>query len=87
MCLMGERGSVGAKSSSFGFLSSTFFITCPVCGKGFNHKNNYLKHYRTHTGEKPYKCTLCPYRAAQKVHLQHHIMRIHSDKTGTHSSL
>ena len=35
---------------------------CPVegCGKGFHSRALIKKHMYTHTGEKPYKCKLCP---------------------------
>ncbi|KAF2363525.1 Zinc finger C2H2-type [Trinorchestia longiramus] len=34
---------------------------CDLCGRRFDHKNNFKKHFMTHTGEKPHSCHLCPY--------------------------
>ncbi|KAK9762195.1 hypothetical protein K7432_012311 [Basidiobolus ranarum] len=31
-------------------------ITCSVCQKSFNRKDNYMRHFRTHTGEYPHPC-------------------------------
>ncbi|RXG54786.1 Zinc finger protein [Armadillidium vulgare] len=50
---------------------------CSICYKVFDHKGNYRKHLRTHTGERPFGCHLCHYSAAQKGNLQSHIKRIH----------
>ena len=52
---------------------------CTYCLKTFDHKNNFIKHERTHTGEKPYACTVCPYRATQAVHLRRHVTKWHSE--------
>lgn len=50
---------------------------CDHCGKMFQFNNDLRKHIRTHTGEKPYTCPYCSYRATQKVHLRSHILRRH----------
>ncbi|KAK9407937.1 RE1-silencing transcription factor [Crotalus adamanteus] len=42
-----------------------------------DRKNNYVQHIRTHTGERPYRCSMCPYSSSQKTHLTRH-MRTHS---------
>ncbi|KAG7165921.1 RE1-silencing transcription factor-like 3 [Homarus americanus] len=74
---MGERAVLitgGAVGSSY----KTSFI-CAVCHKSFNHRGNFMKHYRTHTGEKPFQCTKCPYKATQKAHLTTHMLGRHGE--------
>lgn len=50
--------------------------TCEFCGKIFKNCSNLTVHRRSHTGEKPYKCQLCPYACAQSSKLTRH-MRTH----------
>ncbi len=55
-------------------------LTCEFCGKTFNAKNgrsNLIVHRRSHTNEKPYKCTLCPYASPQSSKVTRH-MRVHA---------
>lgn len=76
---MSERAVLfsGGAVADGSFKSSVIF--CNVCQRSFNHKGNFLKHYRTHTGEKPFPCPKCPYKATQKAHLSTHILARHGD--------
>ena len=47
--------------------------TCEYCGKVFKNCSNLTVHRRSHTGEKPYRCELCPYSCAQSSKLTRHM--------------
>lgn len=47
--------------------------TCEYCGKVFKNCSNLTVHRRSHTGEKPYKCSLCSYACAQSSKLTRHM--------------
>ncbi|KAF2363559.1 Zinc finger C2H2-type, partial [Trinorchestia longiramus] len=50
---------------------------CPVCTKEFPDKKDFRRHYMIHTGEKPYPCPHCPYRARIMSGLKRHIASRH----------
>uniref|UniRef100_A0A0N5C6L7 Zinc finger protein 2 n=1 Tax=Strongyloides papillosus TaxID=174720 RepID=A0A0N5C6L7_STREA len=52
---------------------------CVYCCKLFTNRSNLIVHLRSHTGEKPYKCQLCPYACAQSSKLTRH-MRTHGQQ-------
>ncbi len=44
------------------------------CGKSFGTKYEFERHQRSHTGEKPFKCTFCHKQFARNDYLKKHIV-------------
>ncbi|XP_046543705.1 zinc finger protein 235-like isoform X1 [Haliotis rubra] len=50
-------------------------FTCKICFKGFTARNNLKRHFRLHTGVRPYKCTMCAQGFTRKDDLKAHVLR------------
>ena len=50
---------------------------CPICGVGFADQSNRKRHQRVHTGERKYKCSLCPMTFTRNHYLVHHLQKMH----------
>ncbi|KAF8384726.1 hypothetical protein PRIPAC_73868 [Pristionchus pacificus] len=61
--------------------NSTVFssLQCVQCDYHASTYFNMRVHMRTHTGEKPFACTECPEKFAQKSNLKKHVSRHHGD--------
>jgi len=52
-------------------------FTCTTCSKSFPNMTGIERHLRSHTGEKPFKCPICPYRATIYFNLKQHVENVH----------
>jgi len=79
-----EKGQIGALFNPEyrrELMSNGKNDSCEFCGKVFKNCSNLTVHRRSHTGEKPYKCELCPYSCAQSSKLTRH-MKTHGKGAG-----
>ncbi|XP_076470431.1 zinc finger protein ZFAT-like isoform X2 [Babylonia areolata] len=52
---------------------------CEFCGRLFYTKQDYEPHLRTHTGDRPFRCTECAFRAITRENLRRHMEREHEN--------
>lgn len=57
---------------------ASYRYVCCVCNYKTDNISHMRPHIRTHTGEKPFKCSHCSYQSKQAHDLKRHIQIIHS---------
>ena len=69
--IMIDIGDSREENSNIGTKQSRPNAKCPICFIT-TKKDNLANHMRTHTGEKPFSCSLCGKRFIRKEHLVNH---------------
>ena len=77
------KPTAASVNSSFSY-AAHHAIVCNYCGKEFAFASDLRRHTRTHTGEKPYECSECNFRASQRYNLERH-KKTHKSKPGNDS--
>lgn len=52
-------------------------FVCQVCERSFKHVAHLNYHMRSHTGEKPNSCHMCPRRFRRPGELKNHVNKVH----------
>ncbi|CAL8132800.1 unnamed protein product [Orchesella dallaii] len=55
--------------------------TCTICKHPLKGRYNVERHMRTHTNERPYKCSICPLSFSTKRSRNNHLYNAHGLKT------
>lgn len=72
---------IGSSSGSQGYTvvrdgDVNIFICCHGnCGRKFGSRQGIERHTRVHTKEKPFQCSVCPYRCSRKD-----VLKVHENK-------
>uniref|UniRef100_A0A914X380 C2H2-type domain-containing protein n=1 Tax=Plectus sambesii TaxID=2011161 RepID=A0A914X380_9BILA len=53
-------------------------LPCSKCGQAFPDRYSFRLHWKSHQGQKCFRCPHCPYQSAAQRHLEQHMM-VHSD--------
>lgn len=64
-----------AHSSTIAAKENNYAFKCAECGRGFPSSNNFQRHLRVHTGERPFPCPNCSYAAKTQENLGRHLRR------------
>ncbi|XP_047492020.1 zinc finger protein 774-like [Penaeus chinensis] len=57
-----ERGAASIERNYINSRKSSDTFQCPHCPYVCSTRSHFTKHYRTHTGEKPFSCPYCSYQ-------------------------
>lgn len=65
--------------TSFARSQEKIIYYCPYCTYSTDRKPNIKRHKLTHTGQRPFQCSLCGHKFSMKQSVKRHMRIIHPD--------
>lgn len=81
LCTYECQAPIDVKKHRYLQHSPTYYCSVEGCGHTFKQRSNLLRHQRTHSGLKPYRCRFdpnkCHYSSEVKIHVIRHVKTVH----------